>query len=112
MDVACSGIYNSKTCNPERWYHFLGDVSNPLVPFEMVYKFSQTDENRFVEETRSCHEAYEVENKSKEIITKLQNHLVNFVIREIIRVLVLIVPIRVQLVKRLLTIQRFERSVA
>ncbi len=60
MDVACSGIYNSKTCTPERWYHFLGDVNNPLVPFEMVYKFSQTDENRFIEETRSCDEAYEV----------------------------------------------------
>ncbi|XP_037025848.1 NPC intracellular cholesterol transporter 1 homolog 1b [Bradysia coprophila] len=59
MDVACSGIYNSKTCTPERWYHFLGDVANPLVPFQMSYKFSQTDENRFKEETKSCHEAYE-----------------------------------------------------
>lgn len=60
MDVACSGIYNSKTCTPERWYHFLGDLANPYVPFEMVYKFSQTDENRFVAETKSCDEAYEV----------------------------------------------------
>ncbi|KAJ6638858.1 NPC intracellular cholesterol transporter 1 like 1b [Pseudolycoriella hygida] len=60
MDVACSGIYNSKTCTPERWYHFLGDsANNILVPFRMDYIFSQTDENRFTAETKSCYEAYE-----------------------------------------------------
>lgn len=60
MDVAC-GLYDSRTCTPERWYQFLGDADeNYLVPFQMVYKFSQTDENRFQADTKSCHEAYEV----------------------------------------------------
>lgn len=61
MDVACSGIYNSKTCTPERWYNYLGDYpNNPLVPFQMTYIFSQTDENRFMADTKSCNESYEV----------------------------------------------------
>lgn len=61
MDVACSGIYNSKTCTPERWYHYLGDAAgNPLVPFQMIYNFSQTDPNRFMAETKACHEFFEV----------------------------------------------------
>lgn len=61
MDISC-GKYDSKTCTPARWYHFLGDLAdNPLTPFQVDYKLVADDTDRkFISNAKPCFEAYPV----------------------------------------------------
>lgn len=59
MDIVCPP-YNSKTCNAERWYRYLGDPDmNEFVPFRISYNFTiEDEESSFNSSTKSCNEAY------------------------------------------------------
>lgn len=59
MDNAC-GLYDSKTCNPKRWYQYMGDpVINDYVPFLINYTYTNPA-IAFTAETKKCDESYEV----------------------------------------------------
>jgi Niemann-Pick C1 protein len=36
LDLMC-GEYGSSRCSPEKWFHYMGDNSNPFVPFQIDY---------------------------------------------------------------------------
>ncbi|XP_055384891.1 NPC intracellular cholesterol transporter 1 homolog 1b isoform X2 [Condylostylus longicornis] len=58
MDITCIP-YDSRTCNAERFYQFLGDPEiNEQVPFKIDYKYVDNPENRFTANTLKCSEAY------------------------------------------------------
>lgn len=53
MDLAC-GSFNSKTCNPIRWYQYMGDADNNMfVPFPINYEFTNHSD-AFDYDTRHC----------------------------------------------------------
>lgn len=39
----CGG-WGAARCTPERWYKFMGDVSETFVPFQMNYKLHENTE--------------------------------------------------------------------
>lgn len=61
MDISC-GSYDSKSCTPERWYHFLGDIDdNPLTPFKVDYVLDPSETDRkFEGKAKPCFESYPV----------------------------------------------------
>ncbi|XP_058807080.1 NPC intracellular cholesterol transporter 1 isoform X2 [Phymastichus coffea] len=47
LDVMC-GDYTATRCTPERFFHFLGDATNPFVPFQIDYISTSRPVDRFV----------------------------------------------------------------
>ena len=62
LDLMC-GEYGSTRCNPQRWFSYMGDSSNPFVPFEIAYVASETPVGKFVPrnpEVTPCNKALNV----------------------------------------------------
>lgn len=42
MDLMC-GSYGAAKCSPRNWFTFMGDGTNPYVPFQITYITNKTN---------------------------------------------------------------------
>ena len=46
LDLMC-GEWGASRCSPRRWFDFMGDATNPYVPFQITYKAVDQKEDDF-----------------------------------------------------------------
>jgi Niemann-Pick C1 protein len=62
LDLMC-GEYGAARCSPEKWFHSMGDINNPFVPFQIDYIASDKPVGKYIPmdpEVTPCNKALNV----------------------------------------------------